>query len=106
MYYYPKRLKMVTVILLLSLVHSGFASDNSWMVFDDSEVAEIYITIDPNMLEWMYNDNNVESDSLHIAQFHFKNRYINETVENIGFRLRGNTSRSSAKKSSRETLTP
>ncbi len=31
--------------------------------------------------------------------FHFQNAYINETVDSIGFRLRGNTSRDSAKKS-------
>ena len=89
----------IMLILLILLGNQGVASDNSWMIFDDSQVAEIHITVDPVILEWLYVDTNLYSDSLHPAKFNFKNRYINETVENIGFRLRGNTSRASAKKS-------
>jgi hypothetical protein len=55
------------------------------------------ITIDPAVLEWIYQ--NVQSDSEFVATFQYQNAYINETVENIGFRLRGNTSREAAKKS-------
>ncbi|MGC9363712.1 MAG: CotH kinase family protein [Fidelibacterota bacterium] len=76
-----------------------FADDNSWMVYDDTEIAEIRISIDPAALEWIYTWENRQSDSLHLAQVHFKNKYIDETVENIGFRLRGNTSWDSQKKS-------
>ena len=72
-------------------------SDDSWKVYDDSDLAYIHITIDPEDLEWMYD--NVESDSMHLATFQFQNSFINETIDSIGFRLRGNTSRGSAKKS-------
>ncbi|MBU0710393.1 CotH kinase family protein [bacterium] len=90
--------RLILFVLVLC-VNQGIAQDNSWMIYDDSEVAEIHITVDPDILEWIYDGANLNSDSLHIAQFHFKNRYIDENVENIGFRLRGNTSRASAKKS-------
>lgn len=86
--------------LLLSILisfNSIAQQDESWKLYDDSQVARVDITIDPAALEWLYN--NVQSDSEFVASFNFQNAYINETVENIGFRLRGNTSREAAKKS-------
>ncbi|MEC9049467.1 MAG: CotH kinase family protein, partial [Candidatus Neomarinimicrobiota bacterium] len=74
-------------------------ADDSWKVYDETEIATINITIDADDLEWMYNWQNVESDSLHPATIHFQNAHIDETVDSVGFRLRGNTSRTSAKKS-------
>lgn len=71
--------------------------DESWKLYDDSEVARIDITIDPVSLEWIYQ--NVQSDSEFVATFHFQNSHINEIVDSIGFRLRGNTSRDAQKKS-------
>ena len=74
-------------------------ADDSWKVYDDTEIATINITIDADDLEWMYNWQNVESDSLHPASIHFQNAHIDETVDSVGFRLRGNTSRNAQKKS-------
>ncbi len=88
------------VSLLLSLAISIYCfaqQDESWKLYDDSQVARVDITIDPAAIEWLYQ--NVQSDSEFVATFHYQNAYINETVENIGFRLRGNTSREAAKKS-------
>ena len=73
--------------------------NNSWKVYDDSELAIINITVDSDAISWMYDWDNIESDSLHIGTIHFQNAYIDESIDSIGFRLRGNTSRSSAKKS-------
>jgi len=42
---------------------------------------------------------NVNSDSMHTASIHFINENIDEEVNNVGFRLRGNTSRNAEKKS-------
>ena len=39
------------------------------------------------------------SDSMHAASFSFQNAFVNETIDSIGFRIRGNTSRDSRKKS-------
>jgi len=66
-------------------------------VFDSSVVARVDITINPDTLEWIYE--NVESEIEFHATFKFDNRTIDETMDNIGFRLRGNTSRYSQKKS-------
>lgn len=71
--------------------------DESWKLYDDSQVARVDITIDPAAIEWLYQ--NVQSDSEFVASFHFQNAYINESVDSIGFRLRGNTSRNAQKKS-------
>ena len=72
-------------------------NDESWKIYDDSEVALIEITVDPAAIEYMYN--NVRSDSLHLSTIRFKNAYIDETVDSVGLRLRGNTSRDAKKKS-------
>src|SRR4030066_2015520 len=72
-------------------------TDDSWKLYDDSHVAKVDITIDPASLQWIYS--NVQSDSEHVAVFRFRNNWIDETVDSIGFTSRGNTSRVSTKKS-------
>jgi len=57
----------------------------------------IRIEVAEEDLDWIYE--NVQSDSLHPATVHFKNALIDETIEDVGFRIRGNTSRVSQKKS-------
>jgi len=83
----------------LILFSSLIIADDSWMVYDDSSVARVDIYVDSLALEWMYDYDNVESDSLHMAYIYYQNEYINDTLEQVGFRLRGNTSRISEKKS-------
>ena len=76
------------------------AQDSSLMVFDDSEVAVVKIYIEQEYLNYLYAPENAESDSLFPARFVYQNAQIPDTtVENIGFRIRGNTSRVSRKKS-------
>jgi len=90
--------KLIKISLLLMLLISATLwGDDSPLLYDDSEVAQVEITVDPADMIWMYN--NVYSDSLHNATIHFSNPNIDETVEDVGFRLRGNTSRISWKKS-------
>ena len=89
---------MIFKKVFIIIAFTGFIlSDESWKVYDESELAVIHITVDPEDLEWMYN--NVESDSIHPATIQFQNAYLDETIDSIGFRLRGNTSRNAAKKS-------
>ncbi len=93
---------MKSGIFILALLFStgSFAqAGDSWKIYDDNQVAIIRITVDPADLEWMYRDDNVESDSMHAATVRFQNNQIDETVDSVGFRLRGNTSRSAQKKS-------
>ena len=82
---------------VLIFSYSFLIADDSWTIYDNSSVSRININVDPVSLVWIYN--NVESDSMHVADIHFQNSFIDETVENVGFRLRGNTSRVSQKKS-------
>jgi len=66
-------------------------------VFRDDVVPRIDVNIHPDTLNWIYE--NVWSNHEFHALFIFNNGFIVDTVENVGFRLRGNTSRESAKKS-------
>lgn len=79
-------------------ITSLFAHESD-LVYRSNTVSEIRITIDPTVLAWIYNPNNVESDSLHPASVTFHNENLDVSLDNVGFRLRGNTSRDAAKKS-------
>lgn len=90
-------MKFYLLVILFPISAIVAQSDDSWKIYDDTHLARIDITIDTTALNWIYN--NVQSDSEHYAAFHFKNKWIDEAVDSIGFRLRGNTSRVSQKKS-------
>ncbi len=75
----------------------GQSADESWKLYDDSEVAVINITMGPSDLQQMLS--NPFSDLLRLSSVHFKNEYIDETIDSVGIRIRGNTSRASRKKS-------
>lgn len=97
MHLFTRFISLIIVFSLLFLVNSFSQQDENWKLYDDSQVARVDITIDPAAIVWLYQ--NVQSDSEFVASFHFQNAYINETVDSIGFRLRGNTSRNAQKKS-------
>ncbi len=86
-------------VFILILASSGlsFTQDNSWKLYDDSQLAEIHITTAPEVLDFLYREENQQSDSLHFATVHFKNAFIDEIIDSVGFRLRGNTSRAAQK---------
>ncbi len=88
---------MKNVLISLGLLCSFLQAADLDLLYDDSQVAIIEITMDPDGLVWMYE--NIHSDSMHVATVHFVNAFIDETIENVGFRLRGNTSRDAQKKS-------
>lgn len=66
-------------------------------VFRDDMVPRVDITIHPDTLNWIYE--HVESNQEFRADFLFTTDTLAETMEEVGFRLRGNTSRVSQKKS-------
>lgn len=68
-------------------------------VFNDVDIPKIFITIDPDSLEQLWDDDNLESNHEYPADFTWDDGIQIETIQNTGFRLRGNTSRFSAKKS-------
>jgi hypothetical protein len=89
----------VLVLLLVAAMAGrvGAVTGDSWQLFDDSQVARFYVTVDPAALQWMYE--NPASDSMHLAQLHAANAWFDEDVPDVGLRLRGNTSRYAQKKS-------
>lgn len=66
-------------------------------VFDQSEVTSIHINLHPDSLQEMIAT--LENEHEYAAQFVFQSNGLNDTVNDIGFRLRGNTSLNAAKKS-------
>lgn len=95
-----KKLLILTLILTgfsLKTLHSQPSFPNNGKVFNDEIVPRIDIFINPDTLQWIYD--NVESNIEFHAVFIFNNGEVIDTIENIGFRLRGNTSRHSQKKS-------
>ncbi len=91
--------KIMAGLLIWMVLFGRLWADGSWKIYDDSQVALIQISVDPDDLQWMYEEDNWKSDSLHVATIHFRNALIDEVVDSVGFRLRGNTSRSAQKKS-------
>lgn len=91
-----KRFLLLAVSSLFTFVASS-QSDESWKIYDDTQVSRVDITLHPDTLAWIYD--NPESDVEHLATARFRNSWIDQTLDSAGFRLRGNTSRQSQKKS-------
>lgn len=87
------------LLLVFIFSFSGFSQTTSDWIFDDSNLPEVHIYIAPDSLEQILAPQNWYSDYEYPATFVFKRGFEVDTVLNIGFRIRGNTSRSSAKKS-------
>ncbi len=68
-------------------------------VFRDDVIPRVDIIIPPDSLAYILHDDNLESNYLFHATFIFDNGTIRDTLDNVGFRLRGNTSRNADKKS-------
>lgn len=70
----------------------------SGMAFPSESVPSIHV-ICGDAFEWMMQEENWYSDFEHPATFIFQSESFSDTVSNVGFRLRGNTSRAAGKKS-------
>ena len=85
--------------LLTHYISAQPAFPENGPLYDDTTVPRIDITVNPDTLDWIYN--NPESDREFHAVFEFNNGTVNDKIDPVGFRLRGNTSRNSKKKSFR-----
>ncbi len=68
-------------------------------VFKDDVIPRVDILLPPDSLNILLAPGNEESNYHWHATFIFDNGEMKDTVENVGFRLRGNTSRQAEKKS-------
>lgn len=94
-------LALVPVVILLSeMTAAGQSFSPEYNpLYDDTRVAKVRITIDPVLLDSILAPGNEESDIEHPATFEYDDGITVETVDLVGFRLRGNTSRFSKKQS-------
>ncbi|MFT4665991.1 MAG: spore coat protein H [Polaribacter sp.] len=85
--------------LLLFSANAQYTFPEKGYVFDDAEPPRIDIFIDSDSLQQLLDLDNLQENHEYPATFIFTKSNSLDTVENIGFRLRGNTSRGAGKKS-------
>lgn len=96
--FFMKNISSTFLVFILFSISSFGQSGSKW-VFDDSTLPEIRITIDPDSLAEILQQGNEQSDYEFPASFSITKNGETEMVDSVGFRLRGNTSRESEKKS-------
>ncbi|MDT8430083.1 MAG: CotH kinase family protein [Bacteroidales bacterium] len=109
MMHFFSRAPFATHYVLFFLLLSGAANAQDRFpingpLFDNSTLARVDITIHPDSLAMILAEGNEQSDHEYMATFTFNRGNYSETIDSIGFRLRGNTSRNSAKKSFKVSL--
>ncbi|HUW92789.1 MAG TPA: CotH kinase family protein [Bacteroidales bacterium] len=100
-------LSLIFGLLVYQSLPAQPALPDNGPLYTDTVVPRIDITINPDTLDWIYK--NPANDLEFHAKFVFNNGTVCDTIDPVGFRLRGNTSRYSKKKSfkvSFNTFTP
>ncbi|MBK7569756.1 MAG: CotH kinase family protein [Bacteroidetes bacterium] len=93
-----KSVKLNFLFLLLSISALAQAQNVPYSIlYDDTLVNTILITMDPDSLDELYDE--LENEHEYAVLFVYQNGVNSDTLENVGLRLRGNTSLESAKKS-------
>ena len=92
-------------LLILTIIIANFTVQGQSIihpanndVFLQNEVAEVHISLCANNLNTLLGDS-LYSDYHFPATFYYYSSAHNDTIQNVGFRVRGNTSRSANKKS-------
>ena len=93
-----KILLLLIIIKNFSLLGQSIVHPANNEAFLQNETAEIHISISSNNLNVLLGDS-LYSDYHFPATFYFYSSAHNDTIQNVGFRVRGNTSRSANKKS-------
>jgi spore coat protein H len=89
---------MIRILSLSLVLLTGFFySPAQNTLFDDSRVSSVYIQIPPDSLNFLME--NVLSEQYIRVSFVYEYGSGSDTLQDVGFRLRGNTSRYSQKKS-------
>lgn len=88
-------MKNIFHIILFVLLPIGLSAQST--LFDQEKVNVVYITIPPDSLQVIMTD--IYSDHYFKARFIYNYGSDSDTLQDVGFRLRGNTSRAAQKKS-------
>lgn len=94
-----KRVLFIVVLLVQFKLIGQTIHPANTPAFLQNEVATVKITIDPANLALLLGPDSLEANFEYPATFIYQSAAISDTVYNVGFRLRGNTSRYSDKKS-------
>lgn len=95
-----QKTSLLFYLLLLTIpVLAQFNNPEPAYLFDDSVVPRIDIVIEDEYLEFILDPFNAQSNEEFEADFYFSKNGVIDTMEQVGFRLRGNTSRQASKKS-------
>ncbi len=91
------------LVLIACFISFSVSSQNPFpspgIAFNDEVIPRIDIQIDQDSLDWILSAENLESNHEFSASFTWDDGSEQITLHNIGFRLRGNTSRAAQKKS-------
>ena len=93
-----KTLLFIIIINSFNLLGQSIVHPANNDAFLQNEVAEIHISISTNDLNVLLGDS-LYSDYHFPATFCYYSSAHNDTIQNVGFRVRGNTSRGANKKS-------
>ncbi len=93
-----KTLLFIIIINSFNLLGQSIVHPANNDAFLQNEVAEIHISISTNDLNVLLGDS-LYSDYHFPATFYYYSSAHNDTIQNVGFRVRGNTSRGANKKS-------
>ena len=96
--------KKLLLVFIVTIEIIQFCSGQTFhpadnQAFLQNEVASIYITIDADSIANMLLQSNLSSDHEYPADFEYRSSVDTTIMTNVGFRLRGNTSRYAEKKS-------
>jgi hypothetical protein len=94
--------RILILVLVIITSSKGIAQSSLpdyGSAFDQNEVASVFITMDTDSLTDMLAQENIYSGHIYPVQFIYLSSVLNDTIDLAGFRLRGNTSLNSAKKS-------
>ena len=95
-------MRIISFLLCIQYFTVSFSQSSvvdKGQVFKDDVVPKIHISLPADSLNAILDPVNRDSDYHYKASFVFDNGNIKDTLEEVGFRLRGNTSRKAAKKS-------
>ncbi|HPS62544.1 MAG TPA: CotH kinase family protein [Bacteroidales bacterium] len=84
-------------LLMIGVSVTYTASSQRGTLYDDTRVSSVSISLPPDSLQMIYDS--IFSDHYFRARFIFDDLEGKDTLEDVGFRLRGNLSRYSQKKS-------
>ena len=101
-----KRWFFLCFILKGSFFTSQIIHPPNNVAFLQDEVAAVHININPILLNYILDVDSLEANTEYPAQFVYQSSMLVDTVDYVGFRLRGNTSRYADKKSFKISFNP